>query len=192
MAEASYAVHTRACTYLLDDDGVCLWALTPDGADAPGADRLARAQFVACLDAGELVGELRVGATALLVCAEGGRASLVQTPAIVWIEERRRPRAPEPSLPRVHPPPRAVPQRASTLPLPTPPPVGRAPLPPPNLPPRVVPAPTAPLPSFEDPAESTAQLSVEHFAPRPDVAYDAPPSEWSQFTPEVAAIARSF
>ncbi|HEY4116758.1 MAG TPA: hypothetical protein VGM56_02830, partial [Byssovorax sp.] len=114
------------------------------------------------------------------------------TPAIVWVEERRRARAPEASLPRVHPPPRAVAQRPSALPPLTPPPVARAPLPPPNLPPRIAAAQVEPLPSFEDPGESTAQLSVEHFVPRPDVAYDAPPSEWSQFTPEAAAIARGF
>ena len=62
------AVHTRACTYLLDDEGICRGVLSRSGAKSD--DRCVGAQFVAALDLhsrGGLVGELRIGASALIV-----------------------------------------------------------------------------------------------------------------------------
>src|SRR5207249_3070782 len=79
------------CTYLLDDEGVCRWALTPGGRPAPDAERSVGAQFVACLDLsveGGLSGELRVGAAALFVHREHGRLVLLRTALIEHVEYR--------------------------------------------------------------------------------------------------------
>ncbi|MEO7331227.1 MAG: hypothetical protein ABI193_21810 [Minicystis sp.] len=91
MSDMAYAVHTRTCTYLLDEDGICRWTLSPSGAAAPGTDRCVGAQFVASLDlneAGGLVGELRIGAAALFARVEGGRYVLLRTAAIEHVEFR--------------------------------------------------------------------------------------------------------
>jgi hypothetical protein len=91
MSEMAYAVHTGTCTYLLDEDGICRWTLSPTGAAAPGTDRCVGAQFVASLDlneAGGLVGELRIGAAALFARVEGGRYVLLRTAAIEHVEFR--------------------------------------------------------------------------------------------------------
>lgn len=97
MPEMTYAVHTTTCTYLLDDDGVCRWTLSPGGLAAPGTDRCVGAQFVACLDLsvpGGLVGELVVGGAALFAHLENGRLVLLRTLPIERVEYR--PGPPEP------------------------------------------------------------------------------------------------
>ena len=91
MPEMTYAVHTMTCTYLLDDDGVCRWTLSPSGLAAPGTDRCVGAQFVACLDLnapGGLVGELVVGGAALFARTENGRFVLLRTLTIERVEYR--------------------------------------------------------------------------------------------------------
>jgi hypothetical protein len=91
MPEMTYAVHTGTCTYLLDDEGICLWTLSPGGHAAPGTDRCVGAQFVACLDLttpGGLVGELRIGAAALFARREHGRFVLLRTMPIERVEYR--------------------------------------------------------------------------------------------------------
>ena len=87
----TYAVHTATCSYLLDDDGICRWALAPGGPAPPAAERCVGAQFVACLDLhseGGLVGELRIGGSALFVRREGGRFVLLRTLPITNVEIR--------------------------------------------------------------------------------------------------------
>ncbi len=87
----TYAVHTATCTYLLDEDGICRWTESHPGAAPPGVERCVGAQFVACLDLyseGGLVGELRVGASALLAREEDGRFVLLRTLPIVDVEIR--------------------------------------------------------------------------------------------------------
>src|SRR5437879_2891384 len=101
MSDMAYAVHTRTCIYLLDDDGICRWTLAPTGVSAPGAERCVGAQFVACLDLrveGGLVGELMIGAAALFARVEHGRFVLLRTPIIEYVEYRaeEQPAAPEP------------------------------------------------------------------------------------------------
>src|SRR5689334_4112832 len=89
MAEIVYAVHTRACTYLLDDEGICRWVLSRSGAKSD--DRCIGAQFVAALDQhskGGLVGELRLGTCALFVRSEDGRFVLIRTKPIEHVEIR--------------------------------------------------------------------------------------------------------
>lgn len=89
MSEIVYAVHTRACTYLLDEDGFCKWVLSRSGAKSD--DRCVGAQFVAALDLrskGGLVGELRIGAQALFIRHENGRFALIRTKPIEHVEIR--------------------------------------------------------------------------------------------------------
>ena len=91
MAVAAYAVHTRSCTYVLDREGICHWVLDPAGAAASGFERCIGAQFVACLDPSgpaQLVGELRLGTTALFACHDGQRFMLLRSPLIEWVEQR--------------------------------------------------------------------------------------------------------
>ncbi len=134
MAVAAYAVHTAACTYVLDRAGVCHWVLGPNGGPAATMDRCIGAQFVACIDEhapGQLVGELRVGATALFACHDGERFVLLRSPVIEWVEDRgasgpviERPETTEvlaSPVPGTLPPP-VPPPRASKLPPLVPPP----------------------------------------------------------------------
>ncbi len=89
MSDIVYAVHTRSCTYLLDDEGICRWVLSRSG--EPTDDRCVGAQFVAALDLhsrGGLVGELRIGASALFIRSEGGRFMLIRTKPIERVEAR--------------------------------------------------------------------------------------------------------
>src|SRR4029079_2725357 len=89
MSDIVYAVHTRACTYLLDDDGICRWVLSRSGARSD--DRCVVAQFVPALDLrmkGGLIGELRIGASALFIRQEGGRFMLIRTKPIEHVEIR--------------------------------------------------------------------------------------------------------
>jgi hypothetical protein len=107
MSDMAYAVHTRTCIYLLDDEGICRWTLAPNGVPTPGADRCVGAQFVACLDLrveGGLVGELMIGAAALFARVEDGRFVLLRTPMIEYVEFRsegeEEPAQPEPQTSR--------------------------------------------------------------------------------------------
>src|SRR4051812_8831201 len=91
MAEMTYAVHTRTCIYLLDEEGVCGWALPTGDAPPIGAERCIGAQFVACLDLsvdGGLVGDLRLGTCALFAREEGGRLVLLRTQPIEHVALR--------------------------------------------------------------------------------------------------------
>ena len=128
MAQATtYAVHTEACTYLLDDDGICCRILSPGGLVTPGMSAAVGAQFVACLDlnvAGGLVAELRVGSAALFATKdEQGRYMLLRTSPIRHIEARQS------TQPLLSPPviPASLPPRArpSSRPPKAPPKSGR-------------------------------------------------------------------
>jgi hypothetical protein len=93
MSDTNYAVHTQTCTYLLDEDGFCRWIVSPTGMVPPDVRLCVGAQFVACLDlriGGALVGELRIGASALFVRtdAETGRVVLLRTRIIEHVEFR--------------------------------------------------------------------------------------------------------
>lgn len=93
MAEVVYAVHTRTCSYLLDEDGVCRWIISPTGMVPLDVRRCVGAQFVACLDStvqGGLVGELVLGASGLFVKHDPatGRMILLRTTRIEHVEFR--------------------------------------------------------------------------------------------------------
>lgn len=166
----AYAVHTRSCTYLLDDDGICTWTLAPTGVPVPGAERFLGAQFVACLDvreAGGLVGELRVGAAALFARSENGRLVLLRTPLIDFVEHREddaASAAAEP-IPQYTPYEEPLPAYA---PRPTAAPPGYA------APGYTAPAPLAPAPSPSYAAPAPSYAVPSYAAPMPVPVYRAP------------------
>ncbi len=94
MSDILYAVHTKTCTYLLDEDGVCRWIVSPTGMVPPEVRRCLGAQFVASLDLrlpGGLAGELRIGAFGLFVARRDDDATklvLLRTAAIQNVEFR--------------------------------------------------------------------------------------------------------
>lgn len=104
--EMDYAVHTRTCTYLLDDGGVCRWVMSRQGAVPDHVQRCIGAQFVACLDVetpGGLLGDLRVGSHALFVHHEGTHMVLLRTGIIERVDDRGRqelPTQPPPAMPQ--------------------------------------------------------------------------------------------
>ena len=105
----AYAVHTDACTYLLDDEGVCRWILSPRGDVPHDATAAIGAQFVACLAldvAGGLVGDLRVDAMALFARYEEGRYLLLRTTPIRRVEHRDTAIMVPPDPPTIRIPPR--------------------------------------------------------------------------------------
>lgn len=106
----AYAVHTDACTYLLDDEGVCRFILSPRGDVPADATAAVGAQFVACLALdvpGGLVGDLRVGAMALFAREDEGRHLLLRTTPIRRVEHREVALAVPPDPPTIRIPPRA-------------------------------------------------------------------------------------
>ncbi|MCA9619950.1 MAG: hypothetical protein KC731_13085 [Myxococcales bacterium] len=93
----AYAVHTQACTYLLDEDGVCRWIVSQQGVVPAHVRQCIGAQFVASLDLaveGGLTGELRIGARALFVQHTGENMVLLRTGPVHHIDDRRRAEAP--------------------------------------------------------------------------------------------------
>jgi hypothetical protein len=169
MPDMAYAVHTRSCTYLLDDDGICRWTLAPTGVPVPGVDRYLGAQFVACLDVreqGGLVGELRIGAAALFARSENGRLVLLRTSQIEFVEHRVD----------------GADALGAVLPTPAPVPVAPAPAPvrpsyapyvgplPPSAPPPPYSTPTyAPPPYVPPPPSAPPYRASAYSVPAPDV-----------------------
>ena len=189
MSDMAYAVHTRSCTYLLDDDGICRWTLAPTGVPVAGADRYLGAQFVACLDVreiGGLVGELRIGAAGLFARSENGRFVLLRTPPIEFVEHRPdgadfaapeaaipEPIAPQASLPAYTPyvePLPAYAPRASAAPpayAPPPPPAYAPPAPPIHATRVRLPPPAAPVyvaPAYRAPEYTAPDYSAPAYA----------------------------
>jgi hypothetical protein len=86
----AHAAHTRTCSYLLDERGVCRWIVSRQGAVPSHVNQCVGAQFVACLDLatqGGLVGDLRAGAMALFVRnSEPGRMVLLRTAPIESVD----------------------------------------------------------------------------------------------------------
>jgi hypothetical protein len=93
MEDAKYAVHTRSCTFLLDEEGLCHFIVSRTGMVPPEIRGCVGSQFVACLHPeleGGLAGELIVGASALFAKkeAETGRMVLMRSGPIVHVELR--------------------------------------------------------------------------------------------------------
>ena len=179
MSEIVYAVHTRACTYLLDDEGICRWVLSRSGARSD--DRCVGAQFVAALDLhskGGLVGELRLGASALFIRSEDGRFVLIRTKPIEHVEIR----GPDGSSPDSGAPeadPVVLPDRLAVAAVFNAPVHAAIPEPPSAA--RVIlrdPRSEAPPPPSEPPpprAENTQRLITEPFPAPPGVVHQTQP-----------------
>jgi hypothetical protein len=100
MTPAAYAAYTDACTFFLDEDGVCLRVVltrrAPDELTLGGrtraraAERCLGAQYVASIDpgaAGGLVAMPQVGAPLLFAyVGPNGRIAVVRTGALVRFE----------------------------------------------------------------------------------------------------------
>lgn len=90
--QMAYAVHTRTCTYLLDEHGVCRWVVSPRGVVPGHVRQCIGAQFVASLDTrvdGGLLGDLAAGAMALFVRALDDRLILLRTGEVLGVDDRR-------------------------------------------------------------------------------------------------------
>lgn len=92
MEDAKYAVHTRSCTFLLNEEGLCHFIVSRTGMVPPDIRGCVGSQFVACLHPdleGGLAGELIVGASALFAKREeSGRMVLMRSGPIVHVELR--------------------------------------------------------------------------------------------------------
>jgi hypothetical protein len=91
--DATYAVHTRSCTFLLDDEGLCRFIVSRTGMVPPDIRGCVGSQFVACLHPdleGGLAGELIVGAAALFAKQEApsGKMVLLRSGPILYVELR--------------------------------------------------------------------------------------------------------
>lgn len=90
--DATYAVHTRSCTFLLDDEGLCRFIVSRTGMVPPDIRGCVGSQFVACLHPdleGGLAGELIVGAAALFSKQEAnGKMVLLRSGPILYVELR--------------------------------------------------------------------------------------------------------
>jgi hypothetical protein len=90
--QIAYAAHTDACTFYLDEEGICRRVVRKRSkiASDEKAERCLGAQYVASLDAegGGLVALPRVGMPMLFAyVGENGRIALVRTGAVVRFEE---------------------------------------------------------------------------------------------------------
>ena len=114
----AYAVHTRGCTYLLDDAGICHWIVSPTGVVPPHVRQCIGAQFVASLSLetpGGLAADLRPGSCALLVRHTGDRLVLLRTGPILRVEDQREADDPSDDAPTPLPPRRGVPVAAQSF-----------------------------------------------------------------------------
>lgn len=101
-SEMAYAVHTKTCTYLLDDGGVCRWVMSPQGVVPAHVRKCIGAQFVAALDLrveDGLTAALTEGSRALFVRHTGTHMILLRTGVIEQVDDRRRAHPTEPPLP---------------------------------------------------------------------------------------------
>ena len=144
--EIVYAAYTETGTFMLDERGVCRWAVAPPGkTHATVPEKIVGAQYVATLDVGApggLVDLPRVGCPMLFASVdETGRVQLVRTQPVIRFEDKKNPEksqgsksGPPPALlaeqektparPSVPPPRASAPPRpASSRPLPSTPPI---------------------------------------------------------------------
>lgn len=135
--EIVYAAYTETGTFMLDERGVCRWAVAPPGkTHATVPEKIVGAQYVATLDIaspGGLVDLPRVGCPMLFASVdETGRVQLVRTQAVTRFEDKRNPSAPPAAPARASSPPRPQSSRPlpSTPPLPLVRPASPSPVPP--------------------------------------------------------------
>jgi hypothetical protein len=93
MEGVRYSVHTKTCTFLLDEGGTCLWIVSRTGVVPSEIRGAVGAQFVACMHPdldGLLAGEILIGAAALFVKRdpEADRMVLMRTGTITQVDNR--------------------------------------------------------------------------------------------------------
>ena len=131
--EIVYAAYTETGTFMLDERGVCRWAVAPPGkTHAKIPERIVGAQYVATLDMstrGGLVDLPEVGCPMLFAAVdENGRIQLVRTQPLLRFEDKR---LPSDSRSRSAPPPALLDEseRTPAQPASVPPSVPSTPLP---------------------------------------------------------------
>lgn len=93
--EIVYVAHTQSGVFMLDEHGVCRWAVAHPGRTHDTVpERIVGAQYVATLDmneSGGLVALPRVGCPMLFAATDPttGRIRLVRTPILMRFEDRR-------------------------------------------------------------------------------------------------------
>jgi hypothetical protein len=95
--EIVYVAHTQSGVFMLDEQGVCRWAVARPGRTQEQEkvpERIVGAQYVATLDLeepGGLVALPRVGSPMLFAATDpvSGRIRLVRTPPLLRFEDRR-------------------------------------------------------------------------------------------------------
>ena len=91
--EIVYAAHTKSGVFMLDQSGVCRWAVAHPGRTDAVPERIVGAQYLATLDLdaeGALVDLPRIGCPMLFAATdESGRIRLVRTPPLLRFEDRR-------------------------------------------------------------------------------------------------------
>jgi len=91
--EIVYAAHTASGVFMLDENGVCRWAVAQPGRAEQVPERIVGAQYLATLDLdaeGALVNFPRIGCPMLFAATdETGRVRLVRTPPLLRFEDRR-------------------------------------------------------------------------------------------------------
>lgn len=214
--EIVYAAYTETGTFMLDERGVCRWAVAPPGkTHATVPEKIVGAQYVATLDigaAGGLVDLPRIGCPMLFASVdETGRVQLVRTQAVTRFEDKRNP---ERSLGSKSGPPPALlheqektPARASappsrptsSRPLPSTPPLPLVrPASPSRVPPRqsmiapkMPPAPRAPsMASIHTPSAFRAVPPVSAPPRRSNPTIPPPPSTDPSPPPAVDSVTR--
>ncbi len=92
--EIVYAAHTQSGVFMLDENGVCRWAVAQPGRTGEKVpERIVGAQYLATVDLdaeGGIVDFPRVGCPMLFAATdETGRVRLVRTPPLIRFEDRR-------------------------------------------------------------------------------------------------------
>ncbi len=127
--EIVYVAHTRSGVFMLDELGVCRWAVAvPGRTQEKVPERIVGSQYMATLDLeseGGLVDFPKVGCPMLFAATDdGGRVRLVRTPPVLRFEDRRNgtvrpPLGRTPSMPPEEElTPVSMPSRTSSIPPP--------------------------------------------------------------------------
>ncbi|CAN5750840.1 hypothetical protein BH09MYX1_BH09MYX1_08180 [soil metagenome] len=184
--EIVYAAYTETGTFMLDERGVCRWAVAPPGkTQATVPERIVGAQYVATLDldsSGGLVDLPRVGCPMLFASVDDtGRIQLVRTQAVTRFENKRRP-SEAPVARSSSAPPWPGPVAARTVPaaFPAPSSVRPLPAPPSQRPPRE----SMIAPKMPPPPRAPSMTSIPTpSAMRPIPSVSAPPRRQSATIP---------
>ena len=87
--DATVFLHTVTCIYALDSEGVCRYAIEPDGNPLPKLDRCVGAQYAASFQPNSphgLIADPKPGTHALFIGkGSGTRMALIKTPPLIRV-----------------------------------------------------------------------------------------------------------